>query len=121
MVSRPRPTATRATGNTRRGSDEETTVSNDRGRTGARMTSVIATAKAELAELTGRSVGTATAVHRAEDQWRLTLEVVELERIPASTNIIGSYDVRADREGHLLEYNRTHRYHRNQADDSDGS
>jgi hypothetical protein len=49
------------------------------------------------------------------------MEVVELERIPASTNVIGTYDVVVDRSGELLEFTRTHRYHRNRADDENGT
>ena len=122
MVTRSRPPAGRAPSAARSGAGNAGAPQSDKAAPGrSKLPSVIATAKTELAELTGRSVGAATAVQREGDHWRLTLEVVELERIPASTNLIGSYDVRVDDEGHLLEYTRTHRYHRNQADDGDGS
>jgi hypothetical protein len=75
--------------------------------------------KTEMAELTGRPVETVFAAERREDGWHMTLEVVELERIPASTSVMGSYDVIADRDGHVLEYARTHRYYHNRADETD--
>jgi hypothetical protein len=68
-----------------------------------------------MQELTGRPAEAVTAVERVQDGWHLSIEVVELERIPASTSILGGYDVWVDQEGNLLEYSRTGRYHRNQA------
>jgi Gas vesicle synthesis protein GvpO len=81
------------------------------------MKAAIESAKAEMAELTGRWVDAVTAVERQDEGWQLTLELVELERIPASTSVIGSYNVLADRDGHVVEYARTHRYYNNRADD----
>lgn len=84
----------------------------------APLRSVIAQVTAQLQELTGRPAGGVTAARRDEDgHWRLSVEVVELERVPASTSILGTYDVVADERGHLLEYARTGRYHRNQTAD----
>lgn len=60
-----------------------------------------------------------TSVERVEDGWRLNVEVVELERIPASTSILGGYEVQVDSLGNLLEYARTGRYPRNQASDGE--
>ena len=76
---------------------------------------VISKARAQLRELTGRNTEAVTSVERGEDGWILSVEVVELMRIPDSTSILGSYEVRVDDEGNLIEYGRTARYHRNQA------
>lgn len=81
----------------------------------ADIRTVISSARAQMQELTGRPAEAVTAVERVQDGWHLSIEVVELERIPASTSILGGYDVWVDQEGNLLEYSRTGRYHRNQA------
>jgi len=85
----------------------------------ADLRTVIAAARAQLQELTGRPAEAVTSVERVEDGWRLNVEVVELERIPASTSILGGYEVQVDSLGNLLEYARTGRYPRNQASDGE--
>lgn len=71
----------------------------------------------QLVELTGRTPDTVTSIERLDDGWHLTVELVELERIPASTNLLGSYDAELDEEGNLMSYERVRRYHRGQADE----
>jgi Gas vesicle synthesis protein GvpO len=83
------------------------------------LPTVISKARAQLRELTGRTTEAVTSVERGEDGWILSIEVVELLRIPDSTSILGSYEVRVDYEGNLIEYGRTARYHRNQAGEDD--
>jgi Gas vesicle synthesis protein GvpO len=79
------------------------------------LRTVITNARAQLSDLTGRPTEAVASVARDEDGWVLSIEVVELHRVPDSTSILGCYEVRVDREGNLLEYGRTSRYHRNQA------
>lgn len=87
----------------------------DGARPRAGIRTVIAEARDQLEELLGRPTDAVISVERSEDGWRLCIEVVELERIPASTSILGIYEVQVDGDGNLLEYARTGRYHRNQA------
>lgn len=72
-------------------------------------------ARAQIQELTGHPAGSVVSASRDDRGWQLVIEVTELERIPASTSILGTYDVLVDEEGQLLEYTRTGRYARNQA------
>lgn len=81
---------------------------------------VIRAARRDLEQLTGRPVDSVSSVRRDGDGWVLDLEIVELERVPASTSVLGSYRVILDREGEIVEYQRTHRYYRNQATDGEG-
>jgi hypothetical protein len=80
---------------------------------------VISKARAQLRELTGRPTEAVTSVERDDEGWILSIEVVELTRIPDSTSILGSYEVRVDSDGNLIQYGRTARYHRNQAGEDD--
>lgn len=82
---------------------------------------VIRTARRQIQEVTGRAVDSVSSVRRDGEGWVLQLELVELDRIPASTSVLGSYRVTLDRDGEIVEYERTHRYYRNQATDGDGS
>ena len=72
-------------------------------------------AKAHMAELTGRAPEGVSSLSRGEEGWNVVLEVVELERIPRSTDILGSYHVTIDDEGELMRYERVARYYRNQS------
>jgi hypothetical protein len=80
---------------------------------------VISRAREQLRELTGRTAEAVTSVQRDDDGWILSVEIVEVPRIPDSTSILGLYEVEVDADGNLIEYSRTARYNRNQAGDAD--
>jgi hypothetical protein len=72
-------------------------------------------AKENLEELTSQPCEAVSSLVRTREGWAVTLEVVELERVPRSTDILASYRVEIDNEGELMGYERIHRYYRNQA------
>jgi hypothetical protein len=78
-------------------------------------TDAVKLAKRQLMELTGKMPETVSSVSRTRGGWVVTLEVVELERIPQSTDILASYKVELDESGELVSYQRVARYYRNQA------
>ena len=49
--------------------------------------------------------------------WQVTVQVVELARIPHSTDVLGTYEVMLDKDGEVQSYKRRRRYYRNQADE----
>lgn len=78
----------------------------------------IRAAKEHLAELTGQmpeAVSGLTAT--PEGGWKVTLDVVELERIPQTTDVMASYEMELDGQGELVGYRRIRRYYRNQVDE----
>ena len=83
------------------------------------MREVVERGRREVEYLTGRPVDSVSSVHRADRGWLLTIELVELERIPASTSVLASYDVELDADGSLTGYERTRRYYRNQPSEDD--
>ncbi len=83
----------------------------------AGITTVLDRARTAFERLAGRDVEGVSSVSRSDGGWRLTVEVVELARIPDSTSLLGSYDVLVDEDGNVLEYERVRRYHRNRADE----
>jgi len=66
--------------------------------------------KAELSSLTGLVPDTVSSVERSVDDWKVTLEMVEMARIPNSSDLLGTYVTLADGEGELLSYHRSRRY-----------
>jgi len=71
-------------------------------------------AKAHLLEMTGQAAESVSSLSRTRDGWRITLEIVELERIPRTTDILASYVVEVDDQGELMSYIRVQRYFRNE-------
>jgi hypothetical protein len=86
-----------------------------------RVQDVLARARDEMQSLTGRPIDGVSGVRHGEDGWEITLELVELERIPNSTSVLGTYEVLVDGDGSVIEYRRTGRYYRNQATEGDGA
>lgn len=80
---------------------------------------VVVHARRTMAALTGHAVDSVTSARRSKDGWQVRLELVELERVPATTSVLGSYEVTLDGDGELLEYGRIRRYYRNQASGDD--
>jgi hypothetical protein len=89
---------------------------NGNGRVGAPQ--IVRRAIEQVAMLTGRQVEGVNALERRDDDgWTVTLEVVELRRVPDSTDVLGSYAVSVDEQGELEGYTRTRRYYRNQVEE----
>jgi hypothetical protein len=80
-------------------------------------TDVVRRAVEQVAALTGRPVEGVLGLRRDDGGWVVTVEVVELRRIPDSTDVLGSYEVQVDEHGDLLEYRRTRRYYRSQVEE----
>ena len=74
-------------------------------------------AREQLEEMMGRPVEAVLGMVRAAEGWVVTVQVVELQRIPSSTDVLGSYDVDVDVDGVVVGYRRIRRYYRNRADE----
>ncbi|MFD2767610.1 gas vesicle protein [Micromonospora eburnea] len=70
----------------------------------------------QIAGLTGKDPLGATSIQPIDDGWLVEVEVVEDHRIPASTDLLGLYQVELDMIGSLLGYQRTRRYQRGKGD-----
>ena len=80
---------------------------------------VIARVRRDLPALLGRPIESVLGLERDDDGdgWNVTVVVVELARIPNSTDLLGAYAVKVDGDGELVGWRRSRRYHRNQADE----
>jgi gas vesicle protein GvpO len=74
-----------------------------------------------LQELSGSDVESVTAIDRTRDGFRITIEAVEVRRIPESTDVLATYDVELDGDGDLVRYERRRRYARAQSDHGGGA
>jgi Gas vesicle synthesis protein GvpO len=68
-------------------------------------------------ELTGHQPEAVTALEWDGEFWDVTVDALELARIPNTTDVLGSYVVRLDESGTLRGLKRTHRYVRGQANE----
>lgn len=73
-------------------------------------------AAGEVADLTGRAPESVVSVQRNDDGWLVGVEVVEVHRIPDSTDILAIYEAQLDQTGELVSYQRKRRYPRGQGD-----
>ena len=71
----------------------------------------------QLQELIGRPVEAVTGMEKDGSEWTVTVEVVELSRIPNTTDVLGKYEVTLDRNGEIKGARRTRRYYRSEAGD----
>lgn len=79
---------------------------------------VVKRVREEFPELLGRPLESVLGVRRDdEDGWMVTVSVVELARIPNSTDVLGAYVVTLDDDGEMTAYRRQRRYNRSQADE----
>jgi hypothetical protein len=76
---------------------------------------IVMEAARQAQDLIGRPVEAVTGMERNGREWTVTLEVLELERIPNTTDVLGSYEVKLDKDGELTSAHRTRRYHRAEA------
>ena len=67
-------------------------------------------AKSELVALTGKDAEGVTGLERTEDGWLVRVEVVELRRIPDTTDVLALYEVQTDAHGVLESYQRVRRF-----------
>jgi hypothetical protein len=73
-------------------------------------------AREQLETLLGRSPESVSALERTHEGWLVTVEVVEVSRVPESTDVLASYEIELDGNSNLRRYARVRRYHRSQAD-----
>ena len=81
-------------------------------RPAAKASEVAASAARELLELTGKDAEGITGLDRTDDGWKVQVEVVEVRRIPDTTDVLALYEVTTDSHGALQGYRRLKRYAR---------
>jgi hypothetical protein len=77
---------------------------------------VVRHARRQLSALLGKEPEAVSALENTGDGWLVTLEVVDVSRIPESTDVLASYEIELDEDLKLRRYARVRRYNRSQAD-----
>jgi hypothetical protein len=84
---------------------------------------LVGRAREQIEELFGKPVESVSGFEQANGGgdgdgkgWTVTLELLELARIPDTTSLLGTYEARLDADGNLLGARRVRRYPRNQSD-----
>ena len=73
-------------------------------------------ARRQLGEITGLEPQAVTSLEREDDgTWKVTVELLELARLPETDDVLGAYEAELDASGELLGYRRVRRYARSQA------
>lgn len=80
---------------------------------------LISGAKRQLKELTGYPIDSVSGFARDDDAWKLVVTVVELNRIPSSTDVMAEYIVTLDEGGDIVNYHRGRRYFRDQVGEAE--
>lgn len=71
-------------------------------------------AQEALAELTGFRHEKVVGVAKNDTGWHVSVDVVELTRIPDSADVLATYVVDLDEQGNVAAYHRARRYLRGQ-------
>jgi hypothetical protein len=77
---------------------------------------IVERARRQLRDLRGADAESVSSIRHSSDGWRIGLEVVEVRRIPESTDVLGTYEVTLDDDGNLITFERTARYYRSEAE-----
>jgi hypothetical protein len=82
---------------------------------------LVGRARQQMEELFGKQVESVSGFEetngdRKDKGWTVTLELLELPRIPDTTSLLGTYEATLDANGNLLGAKRLRRYPRNQID-----
>ena len=87
-------------------------MSSENGSSSTRMSArdLTLTAKAAVGDLTGFPPESVSALQWDGENWLVTIDVCELERVPNTSDVMATYVVQLDDSGGLLGYKRTRRF-----------
>jgi|1185.fasta_scaffold271674_1 hypothetical protein len=91
------------------------------GAEGGEIAEMATHARELLRSVRGVDAESVSGISRTPNGWTVTLEVVELRRIPESTDVLATYEVELDGDGKYLGFSRGRRYSRSQAEGGAGA
>src|SRR5919197_4981073 len=73
---------------------------------------IVRDAAEQLQELIGRPIEAVLGIEKDDDgdEWSVSVEVLELERVPNTTDVLGKYEVKVDADGEIVSARRNRRY-----------
>jgi hypothetical protein len=94
--------------------DEELRAGSNGHARGDGLGELVGGARSSLEALTGKPVDAVSGIEPSDDGYRITLEVLEVQRVPATTDVLATYCVDVDDSGDITSFTKTSRYYRNQ-------
>ena len=76
-------------------------------------------ALATVEELTGYRSEAVSGLDWDGESWCVTVDVLEMARVPSTTDVLGAYEVRLDDRGTLRGYRRVKRFKRGEPGDEE--
>ena len=89
----------------------------DRGASASEASDIVARARDHVAALLGKEAESISGIARGNGSWTVSVEVVEIHRVPDTTDVLSSYEVVLDDGGDLLSLERRGRYRRSQIEE----
>ena len=89
----------------------------DHGAESGEVAEIIEHAREHVHSVLGSEAETVSGIERSNGHWCVSVEVVQLRRVPESTDVLASYAVVVDDDGGLISLRQARRYRRSQADD----
>jgi len=71
----------------------------------------------EIEALVGCPAEGVSGIRKENDGWVVLVDVLEMERMPATTDVLALYEVTLDGDGEVSGYRRVKRYLRSQVED----
>lgn len=78
---------------------------------------VVREARQQLQDVLGVEPETVSGFERSENGWAVNVEVVEVRRVPDSTDVLSSYEVTLDDDRNLVGISQKRRYRRSQVEE----
>jgi len=63
-------------------------------------------AREQLTTVTGLKPVVVSATYRDDQGWHVLIDMLEMKRVPDSTDVLGYYEVLLDEEGNMLRFKR---------------
>jgi hypothetical protein len=80
------------------------------------MTEIVDDARRKMQELLGVEPERVSGFDRSNGRWTVTLEVVEVHRVPETTDVLASYEVAFDEDHNLVGMSEVRRYLRSETE-----
>ncbi|MFQ5872496.1 MAG: gas vesicle protein GvpO [Dehalococcoidia bacterium] len=71
-----------------------------------KMADLATRAKEQLAEVTGFNPVAVVGSYKDEEGWHVAVDVLEMARLPESTDLLGTYVVTLDEKGDMVAFER---------------
>jgi len=84
---------------------------------GVDVASLVRRAREHAADLLGVQPESISSFEQRDGSFAVSVEVVEVRRVPDSTDVLASYELTLDEDGDLVGFERRRRYRRAQVDD----